>query len=161
MMNKTKCIMTGCFDPFTIGHLNILSKVVSQFDEIYVVALNNIEKTSMFSLEERKRIIEESVSQYKNVIADCYDGLTVDYMHSHGITTIIRGVRNETDMAYEENLSKIMESYDNEFRTIIVKCDEKFSGVSSTIVREKIRNEENFSSLVCKNVSRIIEDFRK
>ena len=153
--------MTGCFDPFTIGHLNILSKVVSQFDEIYVVALNNIEKTSMFSLEERKRIIEESVSQYKNVIADCYDGLTADYMHSHGITTIIRGVRNETDMAYEENLSKIMESYDNEFRTIIVKCDEKFSGVSSTIVREKIRNEENFTSLVCKNVSQIIKDFRK
>ena len=74
-------IVTGSFDPMTIGHCELVRLASEKFDKVYVVALVNANKKHMFTLEQRKDIIELSVREFKNVIADAYDGLTADYMH--------------------------------------------------------------------------------
>ncbi len=143
-----KAIVTGSFDPFTLGHLEIVKYALSKYDTVYVVALNNEEKSYMFTLEERKRIIELSVSDLNNVVVDAYDGLTADYMNKNGITHIVRGVRNEKDSEYEINLSKKMKEYNPNFETEIIECREDKKNISSTEIRERIEIGESLEGLV-------------
>ena len=97
-------IVTGSFDPMTIGHYEIIKQASKIFDRVFVVALVNANKAHMFTLEERKKIIELSTKEFENVVADAYDGLTADYMHENGITQIVRGIKNEQEIEYEEKL---------------------------------------------------------
>ena len=99
-----KAIVTGSFDPMTLGHCELVRLACEKFDTVYVVALVNANKKHMFTLEERKEIIELSTSDFHNVVADAYDGLTVDYMHKNGITQIVRGIKNESELEYEKNI---------------------------------------------------------
>ena len=84
-----KAIVTGSFDPITIGHLEIIKKIALDYEKVYVVALINENKEYMFSLEQRKELIHKSISSIPNAIADAYGGLTVEYMHEKGISIII------------------------------------------------------------------------
>ena len=133
-----KAIVTGSFDPFTLGHLEIVKKALEKYDEVYVVALNNEQKTYMFSLSERKAIIEKSTDELNGVIADAYSGLTADYMNEHGITNIVRGIRNETDREYEINLASKMQEFNPAFQTELIECPPSLSNISSTEARNRI-----------------------
>ncbi|MBO5439294.1 MAG: pantetheine-phosphate adenylyltransferase [Clostridia bacterium] len=144
-------IVTGSFDPMTIGHCELVRQASEKFDMVYVVALVNANKKHMFTLEQRKQIIELSVGEYENVVADAYDGLTVDYMHKMNITQIIRGIKNEQEIEYEKNLANIMKEYDSGFETTFLVCDEKFSEISSTLVRDLLNNGESIENYVHKN----------
>ena len=143
-----KAIVTGSFDPITIGHMEIIKRASEKYDKVYVVALVNEAKNYMFSLEQKKRFIELSVRNLKNVIPDAYAGWTADYMHIHGITHIVRGVRNAQDMIYEKDLAEKMKAFDVNFETEIMECQDCLSDVSSTIVRKKIENGESIKGLV-------------
>lgn len=133
-----KAIVTGSFDPFTLGHLEIVKKALEKYDEVYVVALNNEQKTYMFSLSERKAIIEKSTEKLSGVIVDAYSGLTADYMNKHGITNIVRGVRNEKDREYEINLADKMQEFNPKFATELIPCTPSLSDVSSTEARKRL-----------------------
>ena len=155
-------IVTGSFDPMTVGHCELVRLASEKFDKVYVVALVNAEKKHMFTLEQRKRIIELSVGQIKNVIADAYDGLTVDYMHKNNITQIVRGIKNEQEIEYEKNLANIMKQYDPNFETNFLVCDEKYNGISSTLVRNLLNNGESIEEYVHSNaLCEIMELYRK
>ena len=143
-----KAIVTGSFDPFTLGHLEIVKYALTKYDTVYVVALNNEAKSYMFSLEERKKIIELSVSDLNNVIVDAYSGLTADYMNKNGITHIVRGVRNEEDRAYEINLANKMKEFNPEFETELVECSNEFKDISSTEARKRIENGETIENIL-------------
>ena len=143
-----KAIVTGSFDPITLGHMELVKYACRKYDTVYVVALINEKKEYMFTMEQRKKFIELSVRGYPNVIADAYVGMTADYMHTHGITCIIRGIRNDSDMEYELELAKQMKEFDEKFETEFVYCDERFSNISSTVVRNKIMKNDDYSSLV-------------
>ncbi|MBE6663057.1 MAG: pantetheine-phosphate adenylyltransferase [Ruminococcaceae bacterium] len=147
-----KAIVTGSFDPFTLGHLEIVKYALTKYDTVYVVALNNEEKSYMFSLEERKRIIELSVLGLNNVIVDAYTGLTADYMNERGITHIVRGVRNEQDRAYEICLANKMKEFNPKFETELVECSDEFKEISSTEARKKIENNQSLNHILHKNV---------
>lgn len=138
-----KAIVTGSFDPITLGHINIVKKACERFEQVYVVALNNEAKEYMFSLEKRKQLIEASLKNVKNVIVDAYDGYTSDYMHKHGINYIVRGIRNENDREYEKKLAEVMKSFDEHFETVFYNCAVEYRDLSSTLVRERI--EKNLS----------------
>lgn len=155
-----KAIITGSFDPITIGHVEIVKKARAFFDELYVVALLNEEKSYMFSLAEKKEIMELSLKDLDNVVVDVYDGLTADYMHENGITKIIRGVRNEIDKKYEENLAEGMKKFDKNFETIFIESDEKYAKISSSYVRELITQGKSLDGVVVKDAEkRIMEIF--
>ena len=154
-----KAIVTGSFDPMTIGHHELVRLACEKFDTVYVVALVNANKHHMFTLEQRKEIIELSTKDFPNVIADAYDGLTVDYMHEKGITQIVRGVKNESELEYENNLAKSMNEYDSSFQTTFLVCDEKFNGISSTLVRNLLNQNQSIENIVHKNALEKILDF--
>ena len=103
-------------------------------------------------MEQKKRLIELSVNKYSNVIADSYVGMTVDFMHKHNITHIIRGVRNENDREYELVLANKMKELDKNFDTEFVSCSKELSHISSTLVRERIEKDESLDGLVPKEI---------
>lgn len=152
-----KAIVTGSFDPITIGHMELVKYASERYDTVYVVALVNAEKEYMFTMEQKKRLIELSVSKFSNVIADAYVGLTADYMKKHGITQIIRGIRNDKDKEYELSLANKMKEFDKGFNTEFVFCSEELSHISSTLVRERITNNESLIGLV---PNEIIEEIK-
>ncbi len=154
-----KAIVTGSFDPMTIGHYELVRLACEKFDIVYVVALVNANKNHMFTLEQRKEIIELTTKEFPNVIADAYDGLTVDYMHEKGITQIVRGVKNESELEYENNLAKAMNEYDSSFQTTFLVCDDKFNGISSTLVRNLLNQNQSIENIVHKNALKKILDF--
>ena len=143
-----KAIVTGSFDPFTLGHLEIVKKALKSFDNVYVVALINEAKDYMFSMDEKKEIIRLSTKELDNVTADAYTGMTCDYMHKHGIKHIVRGVRNENDLRYEENLANQMKSFDKDFETVFIECDKEFNQISSTVVREIIEKKGDLAGYI-------------
>ncbi len=143
-----KAIVTGSFDPITLGHLELVKYACEKYDQVYVVALVNEAKEYMFTMEQKKKLIELAISNFKNAVADAYVGLTADYMHKNGITHIIRGIRNEQDMEYEKKLAQKMKEFDPDFETEIIMCKEQYAHISSTLVREKIENNEHLEGLL-------------
>ncbi|MBQ7788080.1 MAG: pantetheine-phosphate adenylyltransferase [Clostridia bacterium] len=156
-----KAIVTGSFDPITKGHLEIVKYASENFDTVYVVALINEEKDYMFTMQQKKELIKASTSEFKNVIADAYNGLTADYMHQKNIFTIIRGVRNPQDEEYEQALAQKMKEFDNRFETVIIKTSEEFKNISSSKVREKIRNNEELSCFLHQNAIDLVKKYQK
>ncbi|MBQ7352875.1 MAG: pantetheine-phosphate adenylyltransferase [Clostridia bacterium] len=141
-----RAIVTGSFDPFTLGHLEIVKRALEMFSEVYVVALVNENKQYMFTMEQKKRILELSTKELKNVVVDAFAGMTSDYMHEHKITKIVRGYRNSKDLDYEKELSQKMTQCDKNFETILLKCDEKFSEISSTSARKAIIDKDDLTN---------------
>ena len=133
-----KAIVTGSFDPITLGHMEIIKYACERYEQVYVVALVNEAKEYMFTMKQKKALIEKAVSGFENAIADAYAGWTADYMHAHGITQIVRGVRNEQDIAYENDLAQKMKAFDQRFDTEIIKCKDEYADISSTAVREAL-----------------------
>lgn len=155
-----KAIVTGSFDPFTLGHLDIVKRSLEMFDEVYVVALINENKSYMFTMEQKKKIIELSTSGLKNVFVDTFSGATADYMHKHGICKIVRGIRNSADLEYENELSRLMSGFDDKFETIFLKSDEKFVQISSTKAREAINKNENLTNYLHADAILYIEQLK-
>ena len=148
-----KAIVTGSFDPITLGHMEIIKYACQKYEQVYVVALVNEAKEYMFTMEQKKALIAKAVCGFENAIADAYVGLTADYMHVHGITKIVRGVRNEQDMAYEKSLAQIMKDFDPSFDTEIIECKSEYAHISSTLVRQKIQNGESLEGLLPKEIT--------
>ena len=96
-----KAIYPGTFDPITNGHLDVLERALTMFDEIRVVVAKNSAKSPMFSEEERISMIQEAVKRFPNVSVESFQGLTVDYARSFGAVAIIRGLRAVSDFEYE------------------------------------------------------------
>ncbi|MBE6674160.1 MAG: pantetheine-phosphate adenylyltransferase [Ruminococcaceae bacterium] len=156
-----KAIVTGSFDPITLGHMEIIKYASEKYDKVYVVALVNETKEYMFTMAQKKRLIELAVSDYDNVIADAYSGMTADYMHKHGITQIVRGVRNEQDVKYEKDLAEKMKAFDSEFETEIVVCEEQFAEISSTEIRNRLKNNVSIKGLLPESILSEVIDIYK
>ena len=156
-----KAIVTGSFDPITLGHMELIKFACEKYDQVYVVALVNEAKEYMFTMEQKKALIEKAISGFENAIADAYVGLTADYMHKKGISHIIRGVRNEHDMAYEKDLAEKMKEFDPNFKTEIIWCDDKYAEISSTAVREALMNGGDIEKfLPCSVIPLVIDMFK-
>lgn len=150
-MSESRAIVTGSFDPITLGHLEIIKYASERYDIVYVVALINDKKKYMFTMEQKRRLIEITTKDFPNVIVDSYDGLTADYMHLHNIYNIVRGARNEADVLYENELASAMKAFDSRFETEIVKLNGEYDSLSSTIVRSRIAGGESIEGLVHKD----------
>ena len=154
-----KAIVTGSFDPITLGHMEIIKYACERYEQVYVVALVNEAKEYMFTMEQKKALIEKAVEGFENVVADAYVGWTADYMHANGITQIVRGVRNEQDMAYEKDLAQKMKEFDPNFNTEIIRCKDDYADISSTLVREKLESCESLEHLVPSGMIAMMNNF--
>jgi pantetheine-phosphate adenylyltransferase len=129
-------IYPGTFDPITNGHLDLVDRGLRIFDEIIIAVAPNPKKQPLFTLEERMRLIRESVKDCKNVIVEAFNGLLVDYVKQKGGVAIIRGLRAVSDFEYELQMALMNRRLDSEIETVFMMPSEEFSFLTSTIVKE-------------------------
>ena len=133
-MNK-KVIFPGSFDPFTIGHANLVERAVRLFDEVIIAVGYNEQKTGWLPVEERVRALRGYYSAMPQVRVESYTGLTVDFAQSQGARFILRGVRSVKDYEYELGIADINARLAN-VETVVLLADPTISGISSSVVRE-------------------------
>ena len=153
-----KVIYPGSFDPITIGHLDIIKRLDQMFDEVVVAILINEAKHSLFSIKERKQLIEEEIEENKleNVKVKTFEGLLVDFAKKENSKTIVRGIRAVTDYEYEINIAQFNNKLYPGLETIFLLSDPKFSFISSSGVRELASFGGDVSKFVSKNVKKAI-----
>lgn len=133
----TKALYTGSFDPLTNGHLNIIERAAKLYDELTVGIIVNPSKKSMFSLEERKAMIEETLSHLDNVNVDCFSGLLADYVNENGFNVVVRGLRAAMDFEYEIQMAHMnARLFDEHVETVFLMTDPKYSFISSSMMKE-------------------------
>ncbi len=142
-----KACYPGTFDPITKGHLDIIVRAASVFDEVVVLIMNNPRKKCVFSLEERKEMIEKSISK-DNVKVEIGEGLTVEYAKKIGAKVIIRGIRAVSDYEYELQQATANLMLDEKIETLFFIAKPKYSFLSSSVVKEIAENGGDISSLV-------------
>lgn len=146
-----KAIFPGSFDPITNGHFDIIKRGVSLFDEVIVAIGVNAEKKYMFSLEDRKRFIEEAFKDEPKVKVITYSGLTIDLCKKEKANFILRGLRNPADFEFEKAIAhtnRVM----SKIETVFLLTAARTSFISSSIVRDVLRNGGDISQLVPESV---------
>lgn len=144
---KKKAIFPGSFDPITIGHIEIVKKSLKIFDEIIIAIGTNPDKKYMFSENQRLKFIVEYFDNEKNVKVVAYDGLTFELCKKLKLKYIVRGVRNIFDFEYEKNMAEFNRNL-GKIETIIITSSNKNSHISSSLVKELIKNNSDFQHLV-------------
>ena len=136
---KKIAVFAGSFDPFTLGHLNIVKRASALFDELWVVIFENTSKKYMYDEGTRMQMIQKAVKGLKNVKVDCAAGLTVDYMKMVKATYLVRGIRGAADVEYEQSIAWNNKVLYPECETIFLSSSPEHLNVSSTVVRELLK----------------------
>lgn len=152
------CLITGTFDPITLGHLDIIDRCTKIFDKVYVAILVNDAKTTMFNLSDRIKIAKASFTSYDNVEVLSFDGLCIDLAKALKVSTIVRGLRGVSDFDYEKNMAKVNE-VTGDIPTMFMMSN--VPHISSTVVRELIRNNGDYAKFLTKEQADIILEIRK
>ncbi len=128
-------IFPGSFDPFTIGHYDIVKRALTLFDKIVIGIGQNQAKQSTFNLTERLERIEKAFADESRVVVTTYDGLTVDFARKHGATHIVRGVRSTIDFEYERSIAEANRQLSG-IETVLLYTSPEYGHISSTLVRD-------------------------
>lgn len=135
----------GSFDPFTEGHLNILKRALTMFDEVVVAIGINQDKSGFFSTEQKIDIVRQATKGINGVRIVNYDGLTIDICRELGIRHIVRGVRNMLDFENERSIADANRRLAPEIETIIIPTAQEFAHISSSAVRDILRHNGDTS----------------
>ncbi|HIJ95764.1 MAG TPA: pantetheine-phosphate adenylyltransferase [Desulfuromonadales bacterium] len=133
---KKIAVYPGSFDPITYGHLDIIKRGLTIFDEIIVAVANNSQKNSLFSTEERVKLIQDVLKEERRVTVDTFSGLLIDYVASKGAHVIIRGLRAISDFEYEFQIAQMNSSIGREIETLFMMTSLQYGYLSSSIVKE-------------------------
>tara|TARA_B100001564_G_C20094604_1_gene426543 strand:- start:31 stop:489 length:459 start_codon:yes stop_codon:yes gene_type:complete len=150
---RKKAVFPGSFAPFTIGHKSIIDRALSLFDKIIIAIGVNSNKKQCFSIEDRIKWIKDIYINNPKVIVKDYKGLTVDFCKKENAKYIIRGIRNVEDFNFEQNIAQMNYNLNNEIDTIFLVSAPEFSHISSTIVRDIIKNNGDVSKFIPKNIN--------
>ena len=131
----------GSFDPITKGHEDIVKRAIPLFDQIIVALGTNTSKNSMFSLKTRLEWVENTFKDCKNIKVIAYEGLTINAFKTHSAQFILRGIRNSIDFEYEKSIALINKNMSPDIETIYLNTNPEVAAISSTIVREIIKNK--------------------
>lgn len=141
-------VYPGSFDPVTFGHLDIIERGAKVFDKVIVAIGRNRAKLSLFTVEERLQLLQNVTSHYPNVEVDWFNGLLVDYMKSKNAKTIIKGLRAISDFEYELQMASINKKLDDSIETFFMMTNNKYSFLSSSIVKDIAKYGATVSDLV-------------
>lgn len=151
-------ICPGSFDPITLGHLNIIRRTAQIFDRVVVcIAVNSSKTAPMFSIEERADMVRRAVSRYPNVTVDTSDGLLAEYARQYEGAVVVKGLRAASDFDYEFQMNLINKKINPELETMFLTSSEKYTFLSSSIVREMAKYGANLEGLVPNEVIPDIE----
>ena len=138
-MNLVRAIYPGSFDPLTNGHLDLIERGSKIFDELIVAILRNSEKDPLFTLAERRQMLEEMVRKYDNVRVDTFDGLLVEYAMRQNAKAVLRGIRAISDYEYELQMALMNRKLEPQLETVFMMPAEAYSYLSSRLVKEIFR----------------------
>ena len=144
-MRRAAC--PGSFDPVTLGHLDIIGRAASLYDEVVVAVGLNASKNRMFSFEERKEMLTEATAKYGNVSVDSFDGLIVDFCKDHDIQVIVKGLRAVSDFDYELQMAQMNLGLQG-IETMFMTTNPQYSFLSSSLVKEVATYGGDVSGLV-------------
>lgn len=146
-----RALFPGSFDPLTLGHYDIIKRGVTLFDEVIVAIGINADKKYMFSLEQRQQFIEEAFENELKIKVVTYKGLTVDFCKEIGVGYILRGLRNPADFEFEKAIAHTNRDL-APIETVFLLTSAQTSYISSSIVRDVIINDGDYTKLVPKSV---------
>ena len=146
-----KAIFPGSFDPITLGHVDIINRGVTLFDEVIIAIGENSSKNYMFTIGERKQFIENTFKDNPKVTVMTYSGLTIDFCKEIGVEFILRGLRNPADFEFEKAIAQT-NRYLSTLETVFLLTSTRTSFISSSIVREIIRYGGDYKKLVPNSV---------
>ena len=153
-------ILPGSYDPVTKGHLDIIRRAAEQYDEVYVVAFVNPNKSYRFTVEERVRMLLLATDDLENVLVSYSDGLVIDYMREHEIEKIIKGYRTDRDLPWEREQAEWNKKHGG-YETELWKCRKDLENVSSTMVRDALSDGKEIGELVPTCVAEYIKSLEK
>ena len=149
---KHVALFPGSFDPFTAGHLNILKRALTMFDEVVVAVGINQDKPGFFSMDKRLDIIRQATQGMSGVSVIKYDSLTIDACLERDIHHIVRGVRNMIDFETERSIADANRRLAPEIETIIIPTAQEFAHISSSAVRDILRHAGDYSTFIPEGV---------
>ena len=164
-------VFAGSFDPFTVGHLDLVKRAADLYDSLIVLVAQNASKKNLFNAETRKAMVEMAVSGISNASVALHEGLTVDFMKSVGARYLVRGIRNASDLDAEQAVAWNNKVLCNDVETVLLFSAQEHLAVSSSVVRELLKcgaaksdaeQRAILSKYVPRNiVSMILKEFRK
>jgi pantetheine-phosphate adenylyltransferase len=157
-VKQIKAIYPGSFDPPTNGHLDLIERGSKIFDELVVAILRNPEKDPLFSVSDRRNMLEAMTCSFENVSVDTFDGLTIDYAVRVEATAILRGIRAISDYEYELQMALMNRKLYPALETVFMMPGEKYSYLSSRLVREVAQLGGNIDSLVPELVAQKVHE---
>jgi len=146
-----KAVFPGSFDPITLGHVDLIYRGLKIFDEIVIAIGVNADKKQLFSLEDKIRQIENTFKEEPRVKVESYKGMTIDFCKSVNSKYILRGLRNSSDFNYEQSIAQTNSSLSS-IDSVFLITSPQLAFISSTIVRDLIKNGGDYKSLVPESV---------
>lgn len=153
-----RAVYPGSFDPVTYGHLDIIKRAASIFDEVVIGVLRNSQKTPLFSTEERVKILKEVTADIPNVVVRSFEGLSVNFVRDCDAQVIIRGLRAMTDFEYELHMAQTNKVIMPEIDTMFLVTSLNYAYLSSTTVRELASFRSDISAFVPPAVVRALDE---
>jgi pantetheine-phosphate adenylyltransferase len=151
-----RAIYPGSFDPVTCGHLDVIQRAATLFDELVVAVAFNDQKQSMFSVEERVGLIREATASVPNIRVACFEGLLVDFARREGAGAVIRGLRAISDFEFEFQMALMNRKLEPTIETIFLTPREEFTYLSSRIIKEIARLGGKVEAFVPPSVERAL-----
>ena len=153
---KKIALFPGSFDPITVAHIDILKRALPLFDEVVVgIGLNNT-KQGFISTAKKEEMLQLVFQQEPKIKVATYEGLTVEYCKQIGAQYMIRGIRSASDFEYEKAISQMNQSMHPDIESVFIISRPGYSAISSTIVRDILRNGGDISQFVPKEITGIL-----
>jgi pantetheine-phosphate adenylyltransferase len=146
-------VFPGSFDPFTLGHLDVLQSAMRLFDKVIVAVGYNLQKSGLFTVEERVEIIRSSVKGMEGVQIESYQGLTIDFCKRVNAAFIVRGLRTTTDLELERVIAQANKKMSPNITTVFIPSGHEYSFITSTVVRDVLINGGDVSAFMADGVS--------
>lgn len=154
---KKRAVYPGSFDPLTYGHIDIIKRALRVFDELIIAVARNPGKQTLFSVEERVRMLKRATRGLKGAIVDDFDGLVVDYVRRQRTNVLIRGLRMISDFEYEFQMALTNRKLASDIETIFMMPSESYCYLSSKLIKEAVSLGADVSAFVPRFVERRLE----
>ncbi len=151
-------VYPGTFDPVTYGHLDVIKRVSSIFDKVFVAVAGSSDKGPLFSVEERLEMMRDATSEYSNVEVEAFSGLVVDYAVSKSVNVVVRGLRMISDFEYEFQMALTNRKLNSEVETVFMMPNESYSYLSSKLIKEISKIGADVSAFVPRNVEKKLKE---
>ena len=150
-------IVPGSFDPITYGHLSLVDQALKDYDKVYLAVMINPAKEYLFTLEQRKEIAQAALDGTERVEVISSDGMLWQLAQELAATAIIKGYRNDADLAYEQDMALFNAEHNPRAKTVLIRSSEELQTVSSSVVRQRLKEGSALSGFLPDKAIRVIE----